>query len=89
MGNITRAVIELSDDIRSTMPLMQRAINGCGYNPEVPVAAFRYKNMGVIVYSNEIIVNNAGNEATAQTVIDFLGEINKTANEKVDKVEVN
>jgi hypothetical protein len=54
------------------MPLMHRLIEGCGYNPEAHVAAFRFKDMGVIVERNQIIINNAEDEATARTVMDWL-----------------
>ena len=86
MGHLTRAVIELSDDISYAMPTMQRVIDGCGYNAEASVAAFRYQNMGVIVHKNEIIINNAEDEAMAIEIINFLEDIINTANEKTEKV---
>ena len=66
MGRITRAVVELSGDISPAMPRMQRLIEGCGYNPEAHIAAFRFKDMGVIVERNKIIINNAEDEAKAR-----------------------
>lgn len=72
MGQITRAVIELTGDISPAMPLMKKHIESCGYNPQTPIAAFRYKDFGVIVERDIITVNNAEDEATAQAVIDFL-----------------
>jgi hypothetical protein len=88
MGKITRAVIEFSEDISPALPLMQRLIEGCGYNPEAHVAAFRFKDMGVIVERNKIIVNNADTEAMAQTVIDFLKDVLNASDEIIVKVEV-
>jgi hypothetical protein len=86
MGHLTRAVIELSDDISFAMPIMQRVIDGCGYNAEASVAAFRYQNMGVIVHKNEIIINNAEDEATARTVIEFLKDIVDSGDKITGKV---
>ncbi len=89
MGNVTRAVIELSEDISPAMPLMKEKIDGCGYNPEVPVAAFRYENLGVIDEKNRIIINNAVDETAAQMVIGLLKDIIRNADEKTAKMEVN
>jgi ArsR family metal-binding transcriptional regulator len=88
-GQITRAVIELSGDISPAMPRMKRLIETCGYNPDVPVAAFRFRDMGVIVERNKITITNTEDEATAQTVIDFLKNIVNTSDEIATKVEVN
>jgi hypothetical protein len=88
MGHVTRAVIELSNDISFAMPIMQRVIEGCAYNGELPIAAFRYKNLGVIVHSNDIIINNAEDETTARTVIDFLKELVNSGDTITEKVKV-
>lgn len=88
-GRITRAVIELSGDISPAMPRMERLIETCGYNPKAHVAAFRFKDMGVIVERNKIIINNAEDEATAQTVMDWLKNIINNTDEVVAKREVN
>ena len=86
MGNVTRAVIKFSSDISFTLPIMEKVIDGCAYNPRVPVAAFRYKNLGVIVHSNDIVINNVEDEATARAVLDFLKNIINTADERTEKV---
>ena len=86
MGHVTRAVIELSNDISFAMPIMQRAIEGYAYNAEASVAAFRYQNMGVIVHKNEIIINNAEDEATARKVIEFLKDIVDSGDKITEKV---
>jgi len=78
---MTRAVIKLKRDISYAMPIMERVIEGCAYSNEVPIAAFRYNNFGVIVHSDDIIVNNAGDEASAAEVMNFLKDIvNNAAN---------
>jgi ArsR family metal-binding transcriptional regulator len=84
---VTRAVIKLSSDIRYAMPIMERVIEGCAYSKEVPIAAFRYKNFGVIVHSHEITINHAGDEASAMEVINFLKDIVNNADEKTEKVK--
>ena len=88
-GAGTQAVIELSGDISPAMPRMKRLIESCGYNPKAHVAAFRFRDMGVIVQRNKIIVNNAEDEATAKTVMDWLLNTIKGTDEKVTKQEVN
>ena len=85
----TQAVIELSGDISTVMPRMRRSIEGCAYNPDVPVAAFRFRDMGVIVERHKITINNAEDEATAQTVMDWLINTINGTDEKVTKQEVN
>jgi len=72
---MTRAVIKLSSDISYAMPIMKRVIEGCAYSKEVPIAAFRYKNFGVIVQSHDITINHAGDETAAKTVMDWLRDV--------------
>jgi len=85
---MTRAVIELSGDLSPVMPRMSRLIEGCAYNPEANLMGFRYKDMGVIVEAKKITINNAEDEATARTVMNWLlNKINGT-NEKVTMQEV-
>jgi ArsR family metal-binding transcriptional regulator len=84
---VTRAVIKLARDISYAMPIMERVIEGCGYNPDAPVAAFRFKNLGVIVNRKQITINNAGDEASAVQVINFLKDIVNNADEITEKVK--
>ena len=84
---MTRAVIKLASDITYAMPIMGRVIDGCAYNSEVPIAAFRYKNFGVIVHSHDITINHAGDEASAVEVINFLKDIVNNADEITEKVK--
>jgi len=71
-GQITRAVIELSGDISPVMPRMERLIETCGYISEAHVAAFRFKDMGVIAERHKITITNAEDEVKAKTVMDWL-----------------
>ncbi len=67
------------------MPHMSRLIEGCGYNPYNPITktmGFRAKGMGVIVQARKIIIDHVENEATAQTLMDWLINIINDANEK-------
>ena len=83
---MTRAVIKLKRDITYAMPIMERVIEGCAYNNEVPIAAFRYKNFGVIVHDRDMIINNAGDEASAIEVMNFLKDIVNNADNITEKV---
>jgi len=83
---MTRAVIKLKRDITYAMPIMDRVIDGCAYSNVTPIASFRYKNFGVIVHSHDILINNAGDEASAKEVINFLKDIINNADKKTEKV---
>jgi ArsR family metal-binding transcriptional regulator len=83
---VTRAVIKLEGDISYAMPIMERIIEGCAYSKEVAIAAFRYKDFGVIVHSRDITINNAGVEASAVEVMNFLKDIVNNADEITRKV---
>ena len=83
---MTRAVIKLARDITYAMPIMGRVIDGCAYNSDVPIAAFRYKNFGVIVHRRDIVINHAGDEASAVEVMNFLKDIVNNADEITGKV---
>lgn len=83
---MTRAVIKLKRDITYAMPIMERAIEGCAYSQEVSLAAFRYKNFGVIVHSRDILINNAGDKASAVEVMNFLKDIVNNADKITGKV---
>jgi len=87
---MTRAVIELSGDISTAMPRMSRLIEGCAYNQERNLIAFRIKGMSVMVEDHNITVYKAEDEAEAQMVIDWLANINiiNGTDEKVTNYEV-
>ena len=69
---MTRAVIELSEDVSPLMPELAQRIEGAGYSCESGVLGFNYKGFGVIVESKRITVNNAADEPTAREVVDWL-----------------
>jgi len=83
---MTRAVIKLASNITYAMPIMGRVIDGCAYNSEVPIAAFRYNNFGVIVHRRDIVINHAGDEASAVEVMNFLKDIVNNADKITGKV---
>jgi len=74
-ADMIRAVVELSADISTAMPNMSRLIEGCAYNPEANLMGFRVEGMGVIIEAHKMTINNAEDEATAKTVIDWLRNI--------------
>ena len=85
---MTRAVIELSEDLIPVMSRVSSLIEGCAYNPETNLMGFNYKGMGVIVESKKITINNAEDEATAREVMNWLlNKINGISG-KVTKQEV-
>jgi len=57
------------------MPQMSRTIEGCAYNLESHVAAFRFESMRVVVERSQIIIYGAEDESTVTRVIGWL--INK------------
>ena len=83
---MTRAVIKLASNITYAMPIIGRVIDGCAYNSVVPIAAFRYKNFGVIVHSRDIVINHAGDEVSAVEVMNFLKDIVNNADIITEKV---
>lgn len=83
---MTRAVITLEGDIAYAMPILERAIEGCAYSEIVPIAAFRYKNFGVIINKREILITNCMDEASAEEVMNFLKEIVNNTSEITQKV---
>ena len=72
---MTRAVIKLSGDISEAMPFMEKMIEGCAYNSQVPIASFRYKDMRIIVNKDEITIKDIVNEASVLDVFSFLKSI--------------
>ena len=75
----TRAVVTLSDDISYAMPVFERLIESCVYNDITFVAAFRYKNFGVIIHRYEVMITNAGDHSLAVEVLDFLKDVIENA----------
>ena len=69
---MTRAVINFTHDISSALPVWAKAIPTAAYNKEMPILAFRYKNLRVIINPEEITVKDLATEAEAQEVMDYL-----------------
>ena len=88
-AGMIRAVVELPADISPAMRSMSRLIEGCAYNPDVNLMGFRVKGMGVIIEAHKMTINNAEDEATARTVIDWLRNIIDTTETDITEVEVN
>ncbi len=69
---MTRAVIELEHDTTSVLPVLSRAIEGAGFNPEGDTLGFRFEDMSVLVERRKVTVYGAGDEATAERVMHWL-----------------
>ena len=71
---MARAVIELSGDIKDSLPLMSRKIKGFIYDSHTHKAAFNIKGMPVTIIGNKITIYNTKNEAVARGVMERLKE---------------
>ena len=69
------------------MPQISRIIDGCAYNPEVHVLVFRFKDMGIVVERDRILINKVEYVAEAQVVIDWLAKLVKSSDEQAMKQE--
>ena len=69
---MTRAVIKLSNDISSAMPRISKLIEGCAYNPEANLLAFRFKNMVVNMESHLINISHVEDENEIKPLMDWL-----------------
>jgi len=78
---MTRAVITLSSNISSAMSRLSGLIEGCAYNPEANLLAFRFNNVVVNVESRQINISHIEDETIVKTFMDwFLNLINGTNN---------
>ena len=78
---MTRAAITLSSNISSAMPRLSGLIEGCAYNPEANLLAFRFNNVVVNVESRQINISHIEDETIVKTFMDwFLNLINGTNN---------
>ena len=74
---MTRAVIKLSSNISSAMPRLSKLIEGCAYNQEANLLAFRFNNVIVNVESHQINISNIEDETIVKTFMDwFLNLLN-------------
>ena len=69
---MTRAVINFTGDISSAIPVWAKAIKTAAYNPQMPILAFRYKNLRVIINPEEITIKDLATEAEAREVMNYL-----------------
>ena len=76
---MTRAVIELDDDIGPAMPALSQSVEGGAYNPQTQVLGFRSQGMGVVVERGCMTIYNVENEVTARTLLDWITEKCRTA----------
>jgi ArsR family metal-binding transcriptional regulator len=72
---MTRAVIELSGDIKSFIPLLSRKIEGYAYFPGSNQATFRRGGVMLTLDSKEVNIYKAENETEARKVLDWLKNI--------------
>jgi hypothetical protein len=79
---MTRAVIQLSNDISNNMPRLSGLIEGCAYNPEAKLMAFRFKNMTVRVESRQINIDHIEDEKMVQTFMDWFVALANSSNNK-------
>ena len=69
------------------MPVFERLIESCVYNDITFLAAFRYKDFGVIVYRYEVLITNTSDHSVVAEVMNFLKEIIKNADKITEKVK--
>ena len=71
---MTRAVVELTQDVRRLMPALSRSIEGCGYHPQGDSLGFHFEDMSVLVERRRVTVIGAENEAKAQMLVEWLSD---------------
>ena len=72
---MTRAVIELSDDIGSVLPMISQRNEGWAYFPESKLASFNKGNSSVIISSKEVNIYKIENETEALKLADWITHI--------------
>ena len=72
---MTRAVIELSGDIKSFIPVLNRKIEGYAYFPGSNQATFLRGGVMVTLNSKEVNIYKAENETEARKILDWLKNI--------------
>jgi hypothetical protein len=79
---MTRAVIKLSVDISRAMPRLSKMIEGCAYNPEANLLAFRFNNMTVRVEIKQINIDHIEDEKMVKPFIDWFVSLVNSSDEK-------
>lgn len=69
---MTRAVVELANDVTCLMPAMPGVIEGCGYHPEGSSLGFHFEDMSVVLEARCLTIIGADSEAKARRLIDWL-----------------
>jgi|PlaIllAssembly_1097288.scaffolds.fasta_scaffold454293_2 ArsR family metal-binding transcriptional regulator len=72
---MTRAVIELSDDIGSVLPMISQRNEGWAYFPESKLASFNKGNSNIVVSSKELNIYNCKDEEDARIIADWIKNI--------------
>ena len=71
---MTRAVIELSGDIGSVLPIISQR-NGWAYFPESKLASFNKGDSNIVISSKEINIYNCRDEEDARIIADWINNI--------------
>jgi ArsR family metal-binding transcriptional regulator len=79
---MTRAVIKLNNDIGTVMPRISSLIEGCAYNPEAKLMAFRLKNITVRVDPHQINIDHIEDEKMVKTFMDWFISLVNSPDEK-------
>ncbi|MCR4393264.1 MAG: hypothetical protein NUV31_02710 [Dehalococcoidales bacterium] len=76
---MARAVIELSGNISSALPILNRAVASCRYNPEEQTATLYQGTACVIVEPEKLTIYNITDEAAAKNLVEELKNILKNS----------
>ena len=72
---MTRAVIELSDDIGSVLPIISQRNEGWAYFPKSKLASLNKGNSNIVISSKEINIYNCRDEEDARIIADWIQNI--------------
>jgi len=79
---MTRAVIKLSGDLSWAMPRLHKMIEGCAYNPEAKLLAFRFNNMTVRVEAKQINIDHIEDEKMVKPFMGWFVSLVNSSEEK-------
>jgi hypothetical protein len=79
---MTRAVIKLSGDISWAMPRLHKMIEGCAYNPEAKLLAFRFNNMTARVEAKQINIDHIEDEKMVKPFMDWFVSLVNSSDKK-------
>jgi hypothetical protein len=71
---VARAVIEFNSEISPLMPLINKMVKGCCYNPEAHLAAFNFNGHAVVLEGNKITIYGTENAEGARNILEWLKE---------------